>query len=297
MAEEQWLVKAFEERRMHMQSVAQRMLGSDAEAEDAVQEAWIRVSRAGADDVSNLGGWLTTVVSRVCLDMLRSRKARRTTELPERATETVATSERGSDPEREAIVADAIGPALLVVLNLLSPGERLAFVLHDLFAMPFDEIAPIIGRSIVATRQLASRARRRVQGGTFALEEDRSRQREVVAAFLAASQNGEFDQLLAMLDPSVVLRADGAAVAMAAASQSWDTLKPETPGAKAVATRFSGHAKAARLAFLDGEAGAAWVAGGKARVAFAFTVVDCKIIEIELIADPETLTSMELELA
>src|SRR5579862_2432292 len=190
----EWLAAAFEEKRAHMRGVAYRMLGSADEAEDAVQEAWLRVSRSGADDVENLGAWLTTIVSRICLDLLRARKSRREEELDSRASEFIQGD--APDPEREAVVADAIGPALLVLLNALSPGERIAFVLHDLFAVPFEEIAPILGRTSVAARQLASRARRRVQGGTFSLENDRAPQREIVGAFLDASRNGEFEKLL-----------------------------------------------------------------------------------------------------
>lgn len=280
----EWLVTAFEKQRVHMRGVAYRMLGSTDEADDAVQEAWLRVSRSGADGVDNLGAWLTTVVSRICLDMLRSRKSRREEELDPRATEIIEGT--APDPEREAVVADAIGPALLVVLNALSPGERIAFVLHDLFAMPFDEIAPVLGRTSVAARQLASRARRRVQGATFSLENDRSLQREIVSAFLAASRNGEFEKLLALLDPQATLRVDPAILAMGGAENC--------AGADEVAKQFSGRAKAAHLALLDGEAGAVWAPGGTVRVAFAFVVENGKIVEIELIADRDRLDQLHV---
>lgn len=278
----EWLASAFEEKRTHLRGVAYRMLGSSEEAEDAVQEAWLRVSHSGADGVDNLGGWLTTIVSRICLDMLRSRKSRREEELVPRAAEIIAGD--APDPEREAVIADAIGPALLVVLNTLSPSERIAFVLHDLFAMPFDEIAPIVGRSAVAARQLASRARRRVQGGTFSLESDRSQQKEIVNAFLAASRNGEFERLLVLLDPNATLRVDPAIVAMGGADNC--------EGAHAVAQSFAGRAQGAQLALLDGEAGAVWAPGGAVRVAFAFVVDQGKIVEIELIAGAERIEAL-----
>src|SRR5256885_11451483 len=211
MDERDWLVERFEAHRTHLRAVAYRMLGSATEADDAVQESWLRLSRTDTSDVDNLGGWLTTVVARVCLDMLRSRTARREEPLGTHLPDGTAGPDHGLDPEQEALLADSMGPALLVVLETLAPAERLAFVLHDMFAMPFDEIAPIVGRSPDATRQLASRARRRVQGATMS-DVDLTRQREVVDAFLAASRGGDFDALLAVLDPDVVVRADSAAV-------------------------------------------------------------------------------------
>src|SRR5438445_244753 len=210
MEAQSWLAERFEENRTHLRAVAYRMLGSLSEADDAVQESWLHVSRSGASGVENLGGWLTTVVARVCLDVLRSRKSRREEPLAHVPNPT-AGHEDGIDPEHEALVADSVGLALLVVLETLAPAERLAFVLHDMFAVPFDEIAPIVGRSPTAARQLASRARRRVQGAAAVPEADFARQREVVKAFLAASRGGDFDALLALLDPDVVLRADRAA--------------------------------------------------------------------------------------
>jgi RNA polymerase sigma-70 factor (ECF subfamily) len=258
------------------------MLGSAAEADDAVQEAWLRASRAGADEVDNLSGWLTTVVARVCLNQLRSRRSRPEAPLDDEAA---ALADGGPDPEAEAVLADAVGPALLVVLDTLSPAERLAFVLHDLFAVPFGEIAETLGRSEAAARQLASRARRRVQGAE-APEGDRARQREVVEAFLAASREGDFEALLGLLDPGVVVRADAAAVAAGA--------EAEVRGARAVAGTFVGRARFARPALVEGAVGAVWAPGGQPRVAFAFTVRGGRVAEIRLLADPERLAELEL---
>ena len=208
MNERDYLAERFEENRAHLRSVAYRMLGSVSEVDDAVQEAWLRLSRAETAGIDNLGGWLTTVVARVCLDMLRSRKSRREEPFTPHAPEPVATGTSGSSPEHEALLADSVGLALLVVLDRLTPAERLAFVLHDMFALPFEEIAAIVGRSTTATRQLASRARRRVRGGAAAPDADLIRQREVVGAFLAALRGGDFEGLLAVLDPDLVVRAD-----------------------------------------------------------------------------------------
>src|SRR5436305_2614807 len=255
MDEQQWLAEQFEENRDHLRAVAYRMLGSASEADDAVQESWLHVSRSGTGDVRNLGGWLTTVVARVCLDMLRSRRSRREEPVGTDLPEPVAGRAAGTDPEHEALLADSVGPALLVVLDTLAPAERLAFVLHDMFAVPFDEIAPIVGRSPAAARQLASRARRRVQGPAAAPDADPGRQREVVDAFLAASRGGDFDALLALLDPDVVLRADGTAVRAGAPG--------EARGAVAVAGTFSGRARVAQPALVDGMAGAVWAPGGR----------------------------------
>jgi RNA polymerase sigma factor (sigma-70 family) len=273
------LARRFEADRPHLRAVAQRMLGSAGEADDAVQEAWLRLSRSDTSEVGNLTGWLTTVVSRVCLDMLRSRAARRedSADLPE------TPAAEDALPEHEALLADAIGPALLVVLDTLAPGERLAFVLHDLFAVPFPQIAEIAGCSPAAARQLASRARRKVQGREA--DDDRARSRTVVEAFLAASRGGDFAALLALLDPDVVLRADAVAVR----SGATDLVR----GANAVAETFCGRAKHAEPAWLDGEAGAVWTVGGTPRVAFAFTVADGRVTAIELIADPADLAEME----
>src|SRR5215217_3859328 len=215
-----WLAQRFEEHRTHLKAVAYRMLGSLSEADDAVQEAWLRLSRSDTSDIENLGGWLTTVVARVCLNMLRSRRSRREEPLDEslgvRVPDPIVSREGGIDPEHEALLADSVGLALLVVLETLAPAERLAFVLHDMFAVPFEEIAPIVERSPTAARQLASRARRRVQGAAREPVDPLPRQREVVDAFLAASREGDFEALLAVLDPDVVLRIDGGALRPAA---------------------------------------------------------------------------------
>jgi RNA polymerase sigma-70 factor (ECF subfamily) len=276
------LAGRFEQNRPHLTAVARRILGSEHEAEDAVQEAWVRLSRSDTADVDNLTGWLTTVVSRVCLDMLRSRTARR--EDPADLPETVVSD--AADPEQEAVLADAIGPALLLVLDALSPGERLAFVLHDMFAVPFPQIAEIVGCSPAAARQLASRGRRRVQGSS-ADRDDVSRRRAVVEAFLAASRHGDFAALLSMLDPSVELNADAAGARMGAAAL--------VRGADAVAEMFCGRAKAAELALIDGAPGAVWSAGGQPRVVFGFTIDhEGRITAIDLLADPSTLAAMEI---
>jgi len=210
MNERDYLAERFEENRTHLRAVASRMLGSSSEVDDAVQEAWLRLSRADTAGIDNLGGWLTTVVARVCLDILRSRKSRREQSFTADVPEPVATGKSGSNPEHEALLADSVGLALLVVLDRLTPAERLAFVLHDMFAVPFEEIAPIVGRSAEATRQLASRARRRVRGSAAAPESDLVRQREVIDAFLAALRGGDFEGLLGVLDPDLVVRADAA---------------------------------------------------------------------------------------
>ena len=267
-----------------MHAVAQRMLGTPQEADDAVQETWLRLHRT--EGIDNLGGWLTTVVSRVCLDMLRARATRREDELTEGVVHegTVDGSSPG-DPEAEAELADSVEAALHVVLQWLAPAERLAFVLHDLFAVPFDDIAAIIGRSPAATRQLASRARRRVQQPDAARD---TGERDVVDAFLRASRNGDFEGLLALLDPGAVVRADGAAVAMGSAAL--------VSGARSVAETFVGRARAARPAVVDGGAGAAWQLHGETKVVFGFTVVDGLITEIELLADPDVLAPLRVAL-
>jgi RNA polymerase sigma-70 factor (ECF subfamily) len=283
MDKDQQLAERFEAKRPHLRAVAYRMLGSVSEADDAVQEAWLRLSRSDTSGVENLGGWLTTVVARVCLDVLRSRKSRREEPLDLRGPQP---TNEGIDPEREALLAESVGLALLVVLETLAPAERLAFVLHDMFAMPFDEIAPIVGRTPAAARQLASRARRRVQGSAAVPDADRSRQREIVSAFLAASREGKFEALLAMLDPDVVVRADAAAVQVGAAE--------EVRGAAAVAATFSGRARVAQPAMIDGAPGAVWAPGGKPRVAFAFTITQGRIAAIDLLADPDRLRELDL---
>ena len=248
MDEQDWLTEQFEANRTHLRAVAYRMLGSPSEADDAVQETWVRLSRADTRDVTNLGGWLTTVLARVCVDMLRSRTARREESLDGRGHDLVAGQSTDADPEHEAVLADSVGIALLLVLDTLAPAERLAFVLHDMFAMPFDEIARIEGCSPAAARQLASRARRRVQGATPASDADLSRKRAVVDAFLAASRGGDFDALLALLDPDVVLSADDAAVSVGAAGRSaarWMSPAP-SPDGPGWRIRLSSTARSAR---------------------------------------------------
>jgi RNA polymerase sigma factor (sigma-70 family) len=302
MDQHDWLAEQFEANRSHLRSVAYRMLGSLAEADDAVQEAWLHLSRAETSAVKNLGGWLTTVVARVCLDMLRSRESRREESLGEHLTDPIARREDGIDPEHEAVTADSVGLALLVVLETLAPAERLAFVLHDLFGVPFDEIAPIVGRSPTAARQLASRARRRVQGATAdpgldrgrdpeADDLDRTRQREIVDAFLAASRGGDFAGLLALLDPDVVFRADGAAVKAGTRAG----IAAESRGATAVARIFSRLAgNTAQLALINGAPGSVWAPGGRPRAGFAFTVAHGKVVAIEMVVDPERLRQLDL---
>jgi RNA polymerase sigma factor (sigma-70 family) len=287
MDDREWLARRFEEHRAHLRAVAYRMLGSASEADDAVQEAWLRLSRTDAGAVDNLGGWLTTVVGRVCLNMLQARSSRREEPAGGDLPDPVADRVDGADPEGQALEADAVGLALLVVLDTLTPAERLAFVLHDLFAVPFEEIAPVLERSPAAARQLASRARRRLQGAP-APDADRARQRAVVDAFLAASREGDFEALVALLDPEVVLRADPAAVRVGAPA--------EVRGAAAVAGSFSGRARTARPALVDGAAGALWAPGGRPRVAFAFTIADGRIVAIDLLADPDRLARVTLKL-
>ena len=287
MTEHDWLAERFEKNRPHLRTVAYRVLGSVSEADDAVQETWLRLSRSGTGGVENLGGWLTTIVARVSLNMLRSRTLRREEPMDPPATGQPVAPPNGTDPEHEAVLADSVGLALLVVLDTLTPAERLAFVLHDMFAVPFEEIAPIVERSPVATRQLASRARRRVQeAGPGDPPGEISRRREVVAAFLAASREGDFDALLTMLDPDIVLRADTAAAQMGADA--------EAIGPRAVAGIFSGRAKALRPALIDGAPGAVWTYRGETRVVFAFTFTGGTITAIEQIADPERIARFEV---
>jgi RNA polymerase sigma-70 factor (ECF subfamily) len=288
----EFLAERFEANRAHLRSVAYRLLGSMSDADDAVQETWLRLSRADTSGVDNLTGWLTTVVARVSLDMLRARTARREEHWGESVPEPPARQEERADPEHEAVLADSVGLALLVVLDTLGPAERLAFVLHDLFAVPFDEIAAILGRSPAAAKQLASRARRRVRGAATddALETDLTRQRAVVEAFLAASRGGDFEALLALLNPKVVLRADRTAVSRPRAN-----LQPEVRGARAVAGAFAGRAAGAQTALIDGYVGAVWAQGGRPRAVFEFRVAQGKIVSIEIVADPERLSQMDLE--
>lgn len=286
------LASQFEANRQRLQSVAYRMLGSLTEAEDAVQETWIRLSRSDPHSIDNLGGWLTTVLSRVCLGVLRSRRAHPEEPIAERSEP----ESEPVNPEEEAILADAMGPALLLVLEALSPSERLAFVLHDLFAVPFEDIAPIVDRSPAAARQLASRARRRVQGSDETLAGDRRRQQEVVEAFLAASRGGDFEALVTLLDPDAVLRADRAAVKAATANRAKGAplLAPEVRGGRAVANALVGRAQAAQLALIDGSPGAVWAPGGKPRAVFAFRVIGTTIAEIEIVTDPSVVTALRV---
>ncbi|MEV7380547.1 RNA polymerase sigma factor SigJ [Streptomyces lydicus] len=289
MNDHEWLAERFEENRSHLRAVAYRMLGSLSEAEDAVQEAWLRLNRSGADEVENLGGWLTTVVGRVCLDQLRMRKARREDPLEVRVPEPVVLRADPADPEHQALLADSVGLALLVVLETLSPVERLAFVLHDMFAMPFDEIAPIVDRTPAAARQLASRARRRVQGNVPASDPDPARRREVVDAFLAASRGGDFEALLAVLDPDVLLRADAGAAS--------GGLTKLVRGARAVAEQaltFSRFALAGRPALVNGGPGLVTTQDGQPFSVMGFTVAHGRIVEINILADPARLRRVDL---
>jgi RNA polymerase sigma factor (sigma-70 family) len=288
MNERDSLAERFEESRDHLHAVAYRMLGSSSEGDDAVQEAWLRLSRADTSDVDNLGGWLTTVVARVCLDVLRARKSRSEEPFASHAPEPVASGTRGSSPEHEALLADSVGLALLVVLDRLTPIERLAFVMHDMFGVPFEEIAPIVGRSTIATRQLASRARRRVRGGTAAPRPDLGRQREVVDAFLSALRGGDFEGLLAVLDPDLLVRADIAAPAGAPS---------EIRGAAVYAKQavvFGHMARLARPALVNGAVGIVWAPQGRLMRALRLTFANGKIAEIEVIADPARLAELEL---
>jgi RNA polymerase sigma factor (sigma-70 family) len=289
MGENEELAERFEEHRGHLRTVAYRMLGSVVDADDAVQEAWLRMSRADTSDVENLRGWLTTVVTRVCLNALRSRKARREEAFGPYVPEPIVSSEDGVDPEHEALLADSVGLALMVVLETLSPAERVAFVLHDMFAVPFDEIAPMLGRSPAATRQLASRARRRVQGEAPPPDPDLGRQREVVDAFAAAAREGNFEALVSVLHPDVVLRSDGGA------ARPSDTALVR--GARAVAeraSRFARLAPYARPALVNGAAGAVVMPEGRPFAVMAFTVVDGRIVAIDVLSDPERLDRLDL---
>ena len=283
MDDNQWLADRFEEHRARLRAVAYRMLGSLSEADDAVQDTWLRLSRAGAGEVENLGGWLTTIVARICLNMLRSRATRREAPLDAHLPDPVISPEGSLQPEEEALLADSVGLALLVVLDSLSPAERLAFVLHDMFDLPFDEIAPMVGRSPTAARQLASRARRRVKGAEIpAPDPDLARQRDVVDAFFRAARGGDFDALVALLDPDVVLRSDFGARRPAAARV--------TQGAAAVARQALIAAfPDAQLhpALVNGAAGVVVTVRGRPFAVLGFTVTDGKIVEIDAIADPD----------
>ncbi len=287
MDEREFLAERFEEHRTHLRAVAYRMLGSLSEADDAVQEAWLRLNRTDASHVENLGGWLTTVVARVSLNMLRSRRVRREQPLDVYIPEPIVDRADGVDPEHEALLADSVGLALLVVLETLSPPERVAFVLHDIFAVPFDEIAPIVDRSPDAARQLASRARRRVQGENTVPDADLGTQRRVVDAFLAAAREGDFEGLLEVLDPEVVLRRDVAPLGGSG----------EVRGARAVAGQalaYSRFGALMRPALVNGAVGAVGILDGEPFAVGAFTVSGGKIVEIDILADPERLRELDL---
>jgi RNA polymerase sigma factor (sigma-70 family) len=288
MNDQEWLAERFQEQRPHLRAVAYRMLGSLSEADDALQEAWLRLSRSDTRRVENLGGWLTTVVARVSLNMLRARKAKREESLGARLPDPIVSPDDGVDPEHEALIADSVGLALLVVLETLAPAERLAFVLHDMFAVPFDEIASITGRSPAAARQLASRARRRVRTQAPVPDADLTRQRSVVDAFFAAAREGDFDALVAVLDPDIVLREDagtrepGASVVIR--------------GARAVAERaltFAHLSPYVRPALVNGTAGVVVVPHGRAFAVMGLTVTDGRIVEIDVLADPVRLGELE----
>lgn len=289
MDEGEWLAERFEGHRSHLRAVAYRMLGSVSEADDAVQEAWLRLKHSGGDGVENLGAWLTTVVARICLNVLQSRKTRREEPLEAHLPDPIVSRDDTFDPEEEALLADSVGLALLVVLETLTPAERLAFVLHDMFDVPFDEIAAILGRSPTAARQLASRARRRVKGRVPVPDLDLARQREAVDAFLAAARSGDFDALVAVLDPDVVLRADRGAVPPGASMV--------VRGARAVAEgalAFAQLAAFARPALVNGAAGLLVAPHGQPFSVLGFTVRRGKIVEIDILADPTRLRRLDL---
>ena len=287
MDEKRILAGRFEANRAHLTAVAFRILGSRTEAEDAVQEAWLRLDRTNVGDVENLGGWLRTVVARICLDMLRSRKLRREDAICE--DEADVPSEAGTasyDPEYEIVMADSVGLAMPVVLETLGPAERVAFVLHDMFDLPFDDIAPIVGRTTEATRKLASRARQRMQGNPISPQADRARRRDVIEAFIAASRDGNFEALLSIFDPDVVFRADEAAMRLGS--------QAELRGPAAVANAFNGRARSARPAMLDGALGIAVEAGGRLLLVLRVTLKGDHIIGIEAVADRESLDGLDV---
>ncbi|MEV0111893.1 sigma-70 family RNA polymerase sigma factor [Streptomyces sp. NPDC050844] len=293
MDQNEALAARFEEHRPHLKAVAYRMLGSLSESEDAVQESWIRLSRSETEEIANLGGWLTTVVGRICLDMLRTRQSRREESLAlsqdTHVPDPVVSWGEVVDPEQEVLLADSVGLALLVVLETLAPAERLAFVLHDMFAVPFDEIAPIVERTPAATRQLASRARRRVQGSAPTPDNDPVRQREVVGAFLAAARGGDFDALLELLDPDVVLRADTGELASG--------LSKLVRGATVVAgqaSMFSKGAPPTAFALINGRVGVVGVPDGEVVSVMEFTITDGKIVELNILVDPDRVRALGL---
>ena len=289
MAERDELAEQFEARRSHLRSVAYRMLGSLSDAEDAVQETWLRLSRSDANSIENLQGWLTTVVGRICLDMLRSRSVRREQPFDTYVPDPIVSRADGGDPEHDALLADSVGLAMMVVLDALTPAERLAFVLHDMFDVPFDDIAPIVERTPTTTRQLASRARRRVQDSAPAAETNRRSQQVVVDAFLAASRKGDFTALLAVLDPDIVLRADGGPVDRG--------ITKLVRGAQTVASQalmYSQLAPYARPVLVNGEPGFIAVVDGKPISVLGFTIRAGKVIEMNILADPDRLSRLDL---
>jgi RNA polymerase sigma-70 factor (ECF subfamily) len=285
--QQEWLARQFENHRPHLRAVAYRMLGSLSEADDAVQDAWLRLTRADTSEVENLRGWLTTIVARVALNMLRSRRTRREQPLDVHLPDPIIDPTDGTDPEHEALLADSVGLALLVVLETLTPAERLAFVLHDMFAVPFEEIAPIVERSPEATRQLASRARRRVRGTAPVPDADLHAQWEVVEAFHAAARNGDFDALVAVLDPDVVLRADGGLTGLSQHVQGAETVAGQ-------ALLWSRVDLTMRRALVNGAAGVVTIRDGRPFSVGAFTVKNGKIVEIDFLADPERVARLDL---
>ncbi|MEU5053434.1 sigma-70 family RNA polymerase sigma factor [Streptomyces sp. NPDC021096] len=292
MSEKDFLAQRFEEQRPHLRAVAYRMLGSLSEAEDAVQEAWLKLSRADVTEVENLGGWLTTVVGRTCLDMLRSRTTRREDPLHDedgyvRLPDPVVSGPDGLDPEQEILLADSVGIALLVVLDTLAPAERLAFVLHDMFAVPFDEIADVLGRTPAATRQLASRARRRVQGRAPAPDTDLARRRSVVDAFLAAARGGDFEALVSVLDPRIVARSDGGALRPGLIRRGAATVASQ-------AITFARFAEASLPALVNGTPGVVAVAEGRVLSVMAFTIQNDRVTALDILTDPERLARIDL---
>jgi RNA polymerase sigma-70 factor (ECF subfamily) len=289
MDDHEFLAERFQQHRTHLRTVAYRMLGSLSEADDAVQETWLRLSRSDSSQVENLAGWLTTVTARVCLNMLQSRKSRREDPLDIHIPDPIISRDDGSDPENQALLADSIGLALLVVLDTLTPAERLAFVLHDMFAMSFDEIASLVQRTPTAARQLASRARRRVRGATPAPDTDVARQREIVSAFLAAARGGDFDGLVSVLDPDVVARSDGGTLRANASAI--------VRGAAAVASgaiTYARLAEVAQRALVNGSPGVVGVSNGRPFSVMAFTIRHEKIVAIDILVDPERLSQLDL---
>jgi RNA polymerase sigma factor (sigma-70 family) len=291
----EWLAERFQAARPRLQRIALRMMGSAAESDDALQESWLRISRADTANVANLEGWLTTVVARVCLDALKRRESRREELTPDDPRRDIAAIAPGEHPEEEAVLADSIGVALVILLNALPPAERVAFVLHDMFDVPFDHIAEIVGRTPEAARQLASRARRRVRGASVGHDAARQRNDELVRGFLEASRSGNFSALLALLDPGATLRGDAAVVAMGGAAYWQHDMQAGVKGADAVARAFSGRARAAQPVLINGEPGAAWMHEGAVRVLFRFTISGDRIAAIDLVADDAALAQSVIE--